>query len=287
MPRIAIFLSLVLLALGCTAPPKPQASKSPVNEPTVVDSRPVKFPKLAEKPIQLTASWEQIQGGDLRQLPAADMAHLEGLRAKTLEQSYPGTDFAGFLPPREVQVGDVWSIEKGVAGPLLRQLNDNVTEDIDRDGVGSYALLRARSETHLELIARIHAQFKTSKSMIVTPAQFDARIVVNRDNGEVEYASFLVPTTHQKNINFEMTDRNFLAGMVFSPRLGLEGGQLKEWAWGEEQSLDVARHSLAERFFALEQLQWVPPRDMIAEATTSSKPIFAVIIRGVLNDQSC
>lgn len=308
-------LMLMALCLGACTPEQPDpaptqaASPDPVPlvtpsalpTPAALEQPPavtrgatkLEFPKLSEKEVELTASLEPLVGKDMQQIGGTEFEEaFAKFTAAEAKRTYKSSDFSGFLPTQPVRVGEVWKISPGVASKFLSQLHPRVQEHMKRDGAGAYGMVRASSETHLELLVRIHAQFwLVDKKLSVTPAQFETRLLIDRRSNSVEYAAFSVPTEYTRNVNFQgQNEGTILVGMVFTPRLELVSGDprlLTRQLWSERLEKAFARKQLAKQFFTFEQLEWVPLEQAMERAKAEKKAVFAIVLEGVLNDQSC
>lgn len=305
-----LLLGLLATSLACSpqvqnppATPTPvQTTSVEVTPPPVSVEQPapvergeteVTVPTLGSGKLSLAASLEALTGDELSQLKGTEFEEpIRKLVAARADQSYKYEKFQAFLPQGPVRVGDVWTLPEGACSQFLKQIHPEMVEKLERDGTGAYAVLRAQSDSHLEILLRVHAQFWLSEGkMSVSPGQFEGRLVLNRSEWSVEYFSLSVPTTYAKNVNYESRgEGDYLVGMVFAPDMGLEGGNraaLESTPWKERLELDFARRQLAQKFFAFEKLKWVPMDQVVERAEQEKKLIFAIVIEGVLNDQSC
>lgn len=249
----------------------------------------VEAPTLSDGTVEGEAFLEPLEGEGLAPLSEttyADVFH--NLAVSEESRTYSFSDFQDLLPDRGTKVGELYSVEPTKFDKFLNQFHPRVMTTLDRDGVGAYGILIGQSGDRLEYALRVHAQFMIADDIILSPAQFDIRLVIDRKNDAVEYFSFALPTTHQKNVNFEAQLEDFLVGMVFTPRMELMGGTSPgEIGWTESVDPANARKRLAEEFFSFERIAWVPVDQAMEIAKREKKPIFAIVIEGVLNDQSC
>lgn len=197
-------------------------------------------------------------------------------------------DFKEFRPPSKSKVGEVWTLKKGTVAPFLQQVHQGFTEEVTRDGAGTFAVLRARSDSFEEVLFRCHAEAKIDEALTLSPAQFEGRIVFDRKTKAAVAFHIRVPSDYVKNLNYEFSGDDAQVGMVLLPRLELSGGKkFESFQWGKDLSLETARAALAKQFFPFEKIAWVEVEDAPALAEEQGKPIMAIVIEGVLNDQSC
>ena len=73
-------------------------------------------------------------------------------------------------------------------------------------------------------------------------------------------------------------------------RMELTGGERELVAdidWEHAIEADVARHKLKKVFYKFMDINWVPAGQVLEAARESNKPIFAMVMWGALDDQSC
>ena len=247
-------------------------------------------PTIQQAEVVGVARMEKLQGEGLNALSESDsLPFFEAFSVADPVPHFNGGEFQRLMPRSEVRVGEVFKLEPQVFETFLKPIHPNVITALDRDGSGAYGLLRAFNEETLEFIYRVHAQFVIADDVIVSPAQFDGTLRVNRKTGAVESFSFEVPTTHQKNVNFEVQRDDFLVGMVFTSQMEVASRSAPDGLSNWTESVEVAggRKALAERFFAFESIHWRSLPEALEVARQQKKPIFAIVIEGVLNDQSC
>jgi hypothetical protein len=90
-------------------------------------------------------------------------------------QDYSTDDFSAFLPQEFGQPGQIWKIEVDRVASFLRQFHPGASMNLAVPGRlsgpnGGFAVLRAISETHLEILARVHVEFVLAEGMYLTPA---------------------------------------------------------------------------------------------------------------------
>lgn len=272
-----------------TPAPTPQATSPSPSAANFVErgETPVHL-KVAPQQLEMTAVVEPFEGEEMKRLSDQDAERLSFQPAEA-RRTYKSEDFRFLLPATPVTVGEVWKLPQGGATSLLTQFHPSAREKLaaNMDGAGAYAILRARSDQRAEILFRVHAQLEVHPSVSLSPAQFEGQTVLNTETGQIESVHLSVPTRHAKNLNFEIHHDEHRVGMIFAPRFELSSGPEESRSWEEEMEPSLARQSLAKRFYAFEQLDWVEPEEALSRARESGKPLFAVVIEGVLNDQSC
>lgn len=134
--------------------------------------------------LELRAVWEPFRTskwGLFEQLPALRTPAVARERA-----TYDGAAFEVFLPGRPVALGDVWKVDDGAVLGFLRQFHAGVgLKGLDKgEAAGTYVCLRAVSESAFELLLRAHAVIQLEEDVVFKPAQFEGRLVLERDGGD-------------------------------------------------------------------------------------------------------
>lgn len=317
---IAVAAALLLLSIlfaGCQTPSNgTQPSASPSASATAVaptnfskkdlDKRTgyASLPALGETPIEVKAYWEPMTGAVLEpflKAPGFGKA-LSTLTPAEPSKTYESRRFLPFLPAKAVQlgapwpippdavpVGEMWTLPKRAAATFLKQLHPSASAELEIDGAGAYALLRARSKERWEIDFRVHAQFELAEKVFMWPAQFDGRMVFNIPESKIEYIAISVPDESPTNVALQAIGNQDMTGVGYLPRMELIGGDPKalETKWEEELPLEEAQGRLAKRFFAFQAIEWSPLKVALTRAAVEQKPLFAVVIAGPLDDQSC
>lgn len=296
--RFVLLSLLMLWATGCVRvaennvdQPKaqipvvePSASSSPAQESTP-------WLLLGDKTIEIRAIFEAFSGTDLEQVRGTPFDEMLTKFAVAEEvRTYHASEFQCFMPERGQAVGKPWALDGEQAAKIASQLHPSATHEMLRDGGGAYAVITGRSQDYLEIAFRLHAKFELSDTLLLFPAQFSGRILVNQSENSVEYVSLHVPGDRPRNFNYEATDKTGLVGMIYSSTMKLEGGTLAGVAnlnWDESVKEAEAKKMLAQEFFASEKINWLRFEAAMEESRRSKKPIFAVVILGALSDQSC
>ena len=208
-------------------------------------------------------------------------------------KDYSQTDFQVFLPSSTANVGDIWELDlKGIL-PFLCQFHSGATTEITifsrrrHRSEGSKACLRAISPNYAEIVFRIHAQFVLDGFGIrLLPAQFAGRLILNRKEGAVvEFSLFLPSRNSNVDVNvFSAADIAFIPRMELST---LSSTLAREIAWETVITEEEARKKLATAFYKFAKIEWVPIEDAIELAKATDRPIHALVLFGVLDDESC
>ena len=220
---------------------------------------------------------------------------LVNLRVAEPEKQYPTSVFHAFLPDKAVSVGDLWQAqEKGVL-ELLRQLhpNPNLNMHINSgDSYGLWACLRAYNDQFADIVFRIHAEFRLQDGWF-TPSQFTGHLVIDRLENKVAFFEMYVP---DGPINFDVNwkkdkDANYrIVAGGFCSQMELRAGTqdlLENVEFIESIPQEAAEHALTLRFYKSQQINWVPPEQVLEMAQAQQKPIHVISIDGPLMDESC
>ncbi|MEC9073252.1 MAG: hypothetical protein VX938_12760, partial [Myxococcota bacterium] len=69
--------------------------------------------------------------------------------------------------------------------------------------------------------------------------------------------------------------------------VGGDQGSSETIGWDKEIGHEEGRRLLSSQFYAFQAIDWVPLERALERAQKRSSPIFAIVIKGVLDDQSC
>lgn len=219
---------------------------------------------------------------------------LVNLRVAEPEKQYPASVFHAFLPDEPVAIGESWKVEAERALTLLRQLHPNPSLDMhinSGDSYGLWACLRAYNDKFADIVFRIHAEFKLEDGWF-TPSQFAGHLVIDRIEERVAFFEMSVP---DGPINFDVNwkrnkyaNHSIVAGGFCQMELRAGTQDLLENVEFTESILQkTAEHVLIQRFYKSQQINWVPPEQVLKMAQTQQKPIHAISIDGPLMDESC
>lgn len=207
---------------------------------------------------------------------------------------YSIVDFQVFLPPSTVNVGDVWDMDPEGILPFLRQFHPGATMKLPRygsisaDQKDAKACLRAFSAEYADIVFRIHARFTLDASIgaYFMPAQFAGHLVINRNSGTICQFTLSLPTRNS-NVDigaFSTHDLGFVPRMALC---SLSETQPKSIAWEAAITEEEANKKFQKAFYKFADIAWTPIEDAVELAKASNRPIHAVLLFGVLDDESC
>ena len=217
---------------------------------------------------------------------------LTNMRVAEPEKQYPALVFHAFLPDKPVSVGELWKVKPDGALELLRQLHPNPSLNMHinvGDSYGLWACLRAYNDEFADIVFRIHAEFVFEDGWF-TPSQFAGHLVINRVKESVVFFVMRVPGGP---VNFDFnrtTSHGRTAGMGFCSQVELRSGlqnTLENVEFVTSITQEAAEHTLALRFYKSQQINWVPPDQILEVVQAQQKPIHAISIDGPLMDESC
>ena len=160
--------------------------------------------------------------------------------------------------------------------------------DVGYDGNGAKACLRALSPEYADIVFRIHARFTLNASIeaYLRPAQFAGHLRINRNNGTIYQWTLSLPN---RNSNVDMgAFRTHDIGFV--PRMelcSLSETQPKSMAWEAAITEEEADRKFQNALYKFAEIEWMPVEDAVDLAKASNRPIHAVLLFGVLDDESC
>jgi len=250
-----------------------------------------------------------------KSVPPEVYALFAQLKPAAVTQTYSERDFSVFMPRTVESPGQMWALDLDEVARLLRQFhprpNMHVVSRGRRAGPdGAFALLRAISPTHLDILFRIHAEFDIAQDCWLTPACFWGRMVVNKEKGSVEHFRIWLPTDNPLNMHLTVTEstehisskpkvfRKIMPGdLVFAKRdiVRVERMELASadsadpdgLDWTESIDMEAARLKLKQSFYTFAEIDWVPWSEAVEQARERHKPILAIVLWGALDDQSC
>ena len=221
-----------------------------------------------------------------------DWDALTNLRVAEPKKQHPTSVFQSFLPNEPVAVGELWKVEPDGALELLRQLHPNPSLNMHintGDSYGLWACLRAYNDEFADLVFRIHAEFVLEDGWF-TPSQFAGHLVIDRVKENVAFFEMRVPGGA---VNFDV-NRSLhgmrIAGTGFCSQVELRAGTqkiLENVEFTEEITQAAAERALILRFYKSQQINWVPPDQVLEMAQAQQKPIHAISIDGPLDNESC
>ena len=203
-------------------------------------------------------------------------------------RDYKTSDFQVFLPPSTANVGDVWDLDPERVLPFLHQFHPNATMDVGYGGNGAKACLRALSPKYADIVFRIHARFILNASIgaYFRPAQFAGHLVINRNTGTIRQWTLSLPS---RNSNVDMGAFG-THDIGFVPRMELRNlseTQPESIDWETAITEEEADRKFQEALYKFAGIAWTPIEDAVDLAKASNRPIHAVLLFGVLDDESC
>ena len=203
-------------------------------------------------------------------------------------KNYSTTDFQVFLPPSTANVGDVWDLDTKRILPFLRQFHPGATMNLGYGGNKAKACLRAISPEYADIVFRIHARFTLNASIdaYLRPAQFTGHLVIDRKSGTIcQWTLSLPPRNSNVDIGaFRTADIGFVPRMELC---SLSETQPKSIDWETAITAEEVERKFQDAFYKFAEIEWTPIEDAVERAKTSNRPIHAVLLFGVLDDESC
>ena len=203
-------------------------------------------------------------------------------------KNYSTADFQVFLPPSTVKVGDVWDLDPERILPFLCQFHSSATMDVGYGRNGAKACLRAFSSEYADIVFRIHARFKldTSIDAYLRPAQFAGHLVINLNSGTVCQFMLSLPNRNS-NVDigaFKTHDIGFVPRMELC---SLPRTQPESMAWETAITAKEADRKFQNALYKFAEIAWTPIEEAVERAKALKRPIHAVLLFGVLDDESC
>jgi len=203
-------------------------------------------------------------------------------------KNYSTTDFQVFLPPSTVTVEDVWDLDPEGILPFLRQFHPSATMDVGYGRNGAKACLRALSSEYADIVFRIHAHFTLNASIdaYLRPAQFAGHLVINLNSGAIHQFTLSLPNRNS-NVDigaFRTHDIGFVPRMELC---SLSRAQPEAMAWETAITAEAADRKFQEALYKFAEIEWTPIEEAVELAKASNRPIHAVLLFGVLDDESC
>ena len=222
---------------------------------------------------------------------------LQDLCAVEPEEKYSMSIFNDFLPEQPVSVGDTWEIQHDGVLELIKQLHPKPNLDMhinSGDSNGLWACLRTYNDDFVDILFRIHAEFRL-KAGWLTPSQFTGHLIIDRHTEEVAYFRMYVPKgVLNFDINWERTEDDgsvsHITDIGYCPKIELESGSkdiLQKVEFTNTISEDEAAQKLIRHFYKSQSITWVSLKEALEIAPAQQKPIHAISIDGPLADESC
>ena len=209
-------------------------------------------------------------------------------------KTYSTADFQVFLPSSNVKVGDIWDLDPERILPFLRQFHPGATMKLPRygsipaDQKDAKACLRALSSEYADIVFRIHARFTLNASIeaYLMPAQFAGHLLIHRDTGTVCQFTLSLPNRNS-NVDigaFRTHDIGFIPRMELC---SLSETQPKSMAWEAAITEEEADKKFQNALYKFAEIEWTPIEEAVELAKALKRPIHAVLLFGVLDDESC
>jgi hypothetical protein len=262
--------------------------------------------------LEVTAHWAPIgKGRGLHRMPAAAEAYswFTRLQPAIPKKVYTAREFSAFLPETVGDVGQLWALDSEKMAEFLKQfhprpLMQQVASGRRSGPDGAFAILRAVSPSHLDIAFRIHAEFYLTPSdwdpkrpidAWYTPAYFTGRVVVDKQSGTVDFFRLALATEKALNVHLTVDPTRMGVGVqghdiVRVDRmelLGGDGGLVEKISWASVLTNAEAQRRLAKVFYKAHEIDWLPYDQVLTQARSKNRPIFAIVSWGATDDQSC
>ncbi len=248
--------------------------------------------------LELAAFWEPCRESLYDLFDQQEM--LREPKAAKGRATYDAAAFAPFLPTEPVAVGDTWPVDREAAVLFLRQFHEGARSRLNHalgSRPGTWACLRAVGPEHVEILLRAHAEFILEGDVRFSPAQFEGRLVIKRESGALVSFSLALPS---RNTNADVVvpfehkpgpgqpvRKSSSADIGWIPRLELTSGEPPAIEWTREVSDDEARMLFKKHFYEFFAVDWLPFEEAVQSARKHGKPLFAMLLFGSLDDESC
>jgi hypothetical protein len=263
--------------------------------------------------LKLTADWnfdrnQNRDPGFLHNWPLEVHNLFLTLNVSIPTKTYTERDFSRFLPAKELDaVGQMWALDLEKVSEFLKQFHPAPSMRLIAKGRragpdGAFAVLRAVSATHLDVLFRVHAEFdvlpnfEKGRSLVseawYSPGSFLGRMVINRKEGTVEYFRLGVPTdlryhVHVSVASKDQTDGHGWMRVDFMELISGTSASIDNLRWDEQIETADAHERLAKIFYKFKQIDWVAFDGIQEAARAKKKPIFVVAAMGALDNQTC
>jgi hypothetical protein len=254
------------------------------------------LPCLAEDAsLELEAAWEPCKDSLYHLFERTPV--LRSPRPSERRRRYDAAAFRPFLPREPVAPGAVWGVEGEAVLAFLTQFHPGARLRGDFFGgevPGTFAILRAVGPDSLEILLRAHAVLHLEGGVIYKPAQFEGRLVLGREKGELRSFTLALPsrdTNVDVNVPLERErgapPGTMVADIGWVPRMELTSGATAAPAWTHVVPDDEARLALRRAFYPFAALDWLPFEEAVRAARDQEKPLHLVLLFGCLDDDSC
>ncbi len=205
--------------------------------------------------------------------------------------SYGAEVFRAFLPEAPVALGEVWKLADDAALGLLHQFHAGATLRSSEKGevAGTYACLRAVSQDACEVLLRTHAVFELGNGLVFKPAQFEGRLLLDRESGALRAFHLELPSRDPNAdvIRRASARQSTKSDIGWVPVMRLTSGDPPVVAWQRQIPDEEARLALRRSFYTFAALDWLPFDQAVLRAREVQKPLHLVVLVGALDDDSC
>ena len=244
------------------------------------DIHPLLFGKTQ---LEVTANWTPIGKGrdglDRSVVPLV-YSWFTDLRPAEPRRIYSAGDCSAFLPAKMGEVGPVWELDPDKIVEILKQFHPHPSMHLIATGRragpnGAFGLLRAVSDSYMDIAFRIHAEFFLTPgegtpgtapiNAWYSPAYFEGNMLVNQKNGTVDY--FRLALANEKALNVHLTVQAIGAfakeahDIVRVERMDLVGGSMPAQGVirsAKEITPASASAKLAKIFYKSLEIDFVP-----------------------------
>ena len=201
---------------------------------------------------------------------------------------YSTADFQVFFPPSIVNVGDVWDLDPDGILPFLRQFHPRATMNLRHGQNGAKSCLRAISPEYADIVFRIHARFILDDSIgaYFRPAQFAGYLTIDLNRGTISQFTLSLP---RRNSNVDIGAFRS-ADIGFVPRMELHTlpeTEPKLSNWETAIAKEEVEKKFQNVFYKFFEIEWTSIEEVVERAKATNRPIHAVLLFGVLDDESC
>ncbi|MGH7173140.1 MAG: hypothetical protein ACRELG_22895, partial [Gemmataceae bacterium] len=255
--------------------------------------------------LKVTANWDmnRNQSGNVacfKGVPPEVRDHFLGLEVSIPTNTYTERDFSRFLPAGALgAVGQMWALDLDKISVFLKQFHPNPSMRLVAKGRrpgpdGAFAILRAVSPFHFDILIRAHAEFDVRPAQVrpgieawFSPSCFLGRLLVDRKAGTVEQFWLSLPTDTYFNVHYTLADKGELHGWMHVDQMDLIGGSRESSdriSWTSQIEPKDAYDRLAKVFYKFKEIDWVPFDKVQEVARLRKKPILVVAALGALDN---
>ena len=254
--------------------------------------------------VQVQAHWAPIADSSLN-LHNESLQHIElfNLSPSYPVKEYKSSDFEVCLPSSPMMVGDIWELDGEELVAFLHQFHSGATVSLIHGEEGAFACLRALSLNYAEITFRVHAEFVLESlahqewqqansandwadEARFIPGQFVGQLIINLKTGSIRSFSLRLPS---RNSNVDINAFQ-CADMVYVPRMELIANDPNDRikiAWDSEITEESSHRMLELKFYKFAEIDWMPIDEAVTRSKTKNLPIHAILLWGVLSDESC